>query len=72
MSPVVAILLTLLLLALNALFVAAEFALISARRTHVGRGAVSERDAAGHEVSGLVVDRALLRRTQDERPQLDG
>jgi CBS domain containing-hemolysin-like protein len=34
-SPVVAILLTVLLLALNALFVAAEFALISARRTQL-------------------------------------
>lgn len=35
MSPVFAILLTVLLLALNALFVAAEFALISARRTQL-------------------------------------
>src|ERR1700712_1137611 len=35
MSPALAIVLTVLLLALNALFVAAEFALISARRTQL-------------------------------------
>lgn len=50
MSPAVAIVLTLVLLALNALFVAAEFALISARRTQM-----EPRVAAGSRAARMAL-----------------
>lgn len=50
MSPLVGILVTLLLLALNALFVGAEFALLSARRTQI-----EPRVAAGSRAARLTL-----------------